>query len=76
MSRPSGSEHRQRTALVGVRLLPDEYQRLIDHAAAHGVTAPAVLRARIEDLIRPQPAWSGQESHPPADAAANPATAN
>jgi hypothetical protein len=61
---------------VGVRLLPEEYQRLVDHATTRGMTAPAVLRSRIEDLIRPQPAWSGQESYPSADAAESPAAAN
>lgn len=43
-SRPK-SEVRRRTVLVGVRLLPDEHDRLMAVAEARGVSVAALLRS-------------------------------
>lgn len=44
----SGTSVRRMTANVGVRFTPAEKAELVEYAAAHGVSAGAMLRASYE----------------------------
>lgn len=60
--RSSGTERRQRTELVALRLLPEEHRQLILAAEARGMSVSTLLRERIMDVIAVDAAEDGAPS--------------
>lgn len=57
--RSSGTERRQRTELVALRLLPEERRQLILAAEARGMSVSTLLRECITDVIAADAAEDG-----------------
>ena len=47
----TGTETRQRTKMVGLRLRPDEHRRLTQLAQLRGVNVAALFEATVADLL-------------------------
>ncbi|KPN46200.1 hypothetical protein [Mycobacterium intracellulare] len=47
----TGTETRQRTKMVGLRLRPEEHQRLSRLAAQRGVNVTSLFEATVADLL-------------------------
>lgn len=51
------TEKRNLKCLVGVRLLPAEYERALAQASSEGITLPALMRRLLVNYLTRGPLW-------------------